>query len=176
MAPTPGVFGHLILIAAIVLAVGLFAQRAWRLIRLVRAGAPEDRFDDIPGRIHDFLLYVLGQRKLIKTPNRIPGIIHALIFWGFLIITLGTLQLFGSGLDHGFLLPAVGNDPVYMVLLDLMIVLVLASVSAAAYRRLVVKPYRLTTKPDAWIILGLIAALMITLVLSEAFGVVAYSS
>ncbi len=176
MAPTPGVFGHLVLIAATLVAVGLFAQRARRLIRLVRVGAPENRFDDIPGRIGDFFLYVLGQRKLIKTPNRIPGIIHALIFWGFLIITLGTLQLFGSGLDHGFLLPAVGNDPVYMVVLDLMIVLVLASIAAASYRRLILKPYRLTTKPDAWIILGLITALMVTLLLSEAFGAVAYGS
>jgi Fe-S oxidoreductase len=176
MAPTPGVLGHLILVAVILLAVALFAQRAWRLVRLVRAGAPEDRFDDMPGRIHDLLLYVFGQRKLIKTPNRVAGVIHALIFWGFLIITLGTLQLFGSGLNHGFLLPAVGNDPVYMVLLDLMILLVLAAVCAAAYRRIVLKPYRLTTKPDAWIILGLIAILMITLLLTEAFGVVAYGS
>ncbi len=176
MAPTPGVLGHLILVAVILLALALFAQRAWRLVRLVRTGAPEDRFDDMPGRIHDLLLYVFGQRKLIKTPNRVAGIIHALIFWGFLIITLGTLQLFGSGLNHGFLLPAVGNDPVYMVLLDLMILLVLGAVCAAAYRRIVLKPYRLTTKPDAWIILGLIAILMITLLLTEAFGVVAYGS
>jgi Fe-S oxidoreductase len=176
MAPTNGVLGHLALILAILVAMGLFAQRAWRLIRLVQLGQPEDRFDDIPGRLRDFGLYVLGQRKLIKTPNRIPGIIHALIFWGFLIITLGTIQLFGSGLFHGFLLPAVGNDPIYMVLLDVMIVVVLAACAAAAYRRIVLRPYRLTTKPDAWIILGLISTLMITLILTEAFGIVAYHS
>ena len=176
MAPTNGVFGHLILALAILSAVGLFAQRVWRLIRLVRVGTAEDRFDDLPGRVGDLLLYVLGQRKLIKSPNRVPGIIHALIFWGFLIITLGTLQLFAAGLDHGLLIPAVGNDPVYMVLLDLMIVVVLAAVAAATYRRIVVKPYRLTTKPDAWIILGLIVILMVTLLLTEAFGIVAYGS
>lgn len=176
MAPTNGVLGHLALILAIVVAVGLFAQRAWRLVRLVRSGRPEDRFDDMPGRIRDFALYVLGQRKLIKRPNVVPGIIHAFIFWGFLIITLGTIQLFGSGLFSGFLLPAVGNDPAYMALLDLMIVLVLAGCAAAAYRRLVLRPFRLTTKADAWIILGLITTLMVTLVLAEAFGVVAYHS
>src|SRR5690348_12712172 len=113
MAPTNGVLGHLALIAAILVAVGLFAQRAWRLVRIVRLGQPMDRTDDIPGRIRDFGLYVLGQKKLIKSPNRIPGVIHALIFWGFLIITLGTAQLLGSGLFSGFLFPAVGNDPLY---------------------------------------------------------------
>ena len=174
MSPIHSTLGHLILLLVILAAVGLFIQRTWRLVRLVRLGAYEDRFDDIPGRIRDFGLYVIGQRKLIKSPNRIPGIIHALIFWGFLIITLGTVQLLGSGLIDGFLLPAVGNDPLYMALLDLMIVVVLASVGAAAYRRIVLKPYRLTTKPDAWIILGLISTLMVTLLLAEAFGIVAH--
>ena len=176
MAPTNGVFGHLILILAIVGALTLFGERVWRLVRLVRVGTAEDRFDDMPGRVRDLLLYVLGQRRLIKSPNRVPGIIHALIFWGFLIITLGTLQLFAAGLDHAVLIPAVGNDPVYMVLLDLMIIVVLAAVGAASYRRIVVKPYRLTTKPDAWIILGLITVLMITLLFTEAFAIVAYGS
>ncbi|MDB5077570.1 MAG: (Fe-S)-binding protein, partial [Chloroflexi bacterium] len=101
MAPTNGVLGHLALIVAIVIAVGLFAQRAWRLVRIVRSGQPENRMDDLPGRIRDFGLYVLGQKKLIKSPNRVPGIIHALIFWGFLIISLGTIQLLGSGLFPG---------------------------------------------------------------------------
>jgi Fe-S oxidoreductase len=176
MAPTNGVLGHLALIAAIVIAVGVFALRAMRLVRLVRLGQPMNRMDDIPGRVRDFGLYVLGQKKLIKAPNRVPGIIHAIIFWGFLIITLGTLQLIGSGLFAGFLFPAVGNDPVYMILLDVMIAAVLASVGAAAYRRVVIKPYRLTTKRDAWIILGLITVLMVSLVLTEAFGIVAYRS
>ncbi|HVC81247.1 MAG TPA: electron transfer flavoprotein, partial [Chloroflexota bacterium] len=81
MAPTNGVFGHLILILAIVGALTLFGERVWRLVRLVRVGTAEDRFDDMPGRVRDLLLYVLGQRRLIKSPNRVPGIIHALIFW-----------------------------------------------------------------------------------------------
>ncbi|HWE62699.1 MAG TPA: heterodisulfide reductase-related iron-sulfur binding cluster [Chloroflexota bacterium] len=176
MAPTDGLLGHLALALALVLAVGLFARRAWRLIRLVRTGTPEHRLDDIPARIGDFALYVLGQRKLIKSPNRFAGAIHATIFWGFLIITLGTIQLLGSGLISGFLLPAVGNDPVYMALLDVMIVAVLGAVALATYRRLVLKPYRLTTKRDAWIILGLITLLMLSLILAEAFGIVAHPS
>jgi Fe-S oxidoreductase len=176
MAPTDGVIGHLALVAALLIAIGLFAQRAWRLVRLVRSGTPENRLDDIPARIGDFVLYVLGQRKLIKSPNRFAGAIHATIFWGFLIITLGTIQLIGSGLFPGFLLPAVGNDPLYMALLDLMIIAVLVAVALATYRRLVLRPYRLTTKADAWIILGLITTLMVSLILTEAFGIVAHPS
>ncbi len=176
MPPTHGVFGHVALAAALLITIGLFALRVSRLVQLVRLGAPMQRTDDLPARIRDLLLYVLGQRKLIKAPNRFAGVIHAVIFWGFLIITLGTIQLIGSGLVPGFLLPAVGNDPVYMVLLDTMIVLVLVGVGLAAYRRVVLRPYRLTTKPDAWIILGLITTLMLTLILTEAFGIVAYPS
>ena len=67
MAPTNGVLGPLALLVAICGSRGSLRERAWRLVRLVRLGQPEDRFDDIPGRIRDFALYVLGQRKLIKS-------------------------------------------------------------------------------------------------------------
>ena len=176
MAPTDGLAGHLILIAALLATAAIAGGRIRRLVRLVRSGAPEPRTDDLKGRIRDFGLYVLGQKRLIKSPNRWSGWMHALIFWGFLVIQLGAIQLIGGGLATGFLLPAVGDDPAFMALLDAAILAVLLGIGAAAYRRLVLKPYRLTTKPDAWIILGLIGALMLTLLLSEAFGAIARPS
>ena len=151
----------------------LFALRALRLVRLVRTGLAEDRRADFTRRARYFLVNVFAQRGLLRRPNTFAGAIHAAIFWGFLIVSLGTIQLVGTGLFQGFQLPAVGNDPAYWTLLDLTIAMVLVAVTCATYRRLVLRPYRLTTKPDAWIILGLITMLMVTLLLAEAFAHIA---
>jgi len=35
---------------AILVAIGLFARRALRLVRIIRAGKPTARFDDVPAR------------------------------------------------------------------------------------------------------------------------------
>jgi hypothetical protein len=50
----------------------------------------------------------------------------------------------------------------YLLSKDLFAVLVLVGVAIAAWRRLVTRPERLEYSGDAWVILGLIAALMVT--------------
>jgi hypothetical protein len=67
-------------VAAIAVAGTLFARRALFLTRLVRAAKPLDRSDDVAGRVRNEATIVLGQRKLFQ--RLVPGIVHALIFWG----------------------------------------------------------------------------------------------
>jgi hypothetical protein len=43
-----------------------------------------DRFDDVPKRVENEAVIVLGQRKLLQ--RLVPGLIHAAIFWGFLVL------------------------------------------------------------------------------------------
>ena len=47
-------------------------------------GKLTDRFDDVPRRIRNEAEIVLGQRKLLQ--RLVPGLIHAAIFWGFLVL------------------------------------------------------------------------------------------
>ena len=62
----------------------LFGRRALFLTRLVRAGKPVDRRGDVAGRVKNEAEIVLGQRKLLQ--RLVPGLMHAFIFWGFLVL------------------------------------------------------------------------------------------
>src|SRR3972149_11535037 len=94
---------------------------------------------------------------------------HALIFWGFLILSLCTSETFGKGLFAGsFALPLLDGNPSFLLSLDAFTVLVIGAVLVAAFRRLVVRPARLTLSGGAYLILGLIFSLMVTDLLADA--------
>src|SRR6267143_7241770 len=80
------------------LGFGAFFVRAWRLYRYMRLGRDEARLDHPWRRLRDELVVYLGQRKLLKRPYYVRGLAHAFIFWGFLVITLGTIDLLVSGI------------------------------------------------------------------------------
>lgn len=173
------------MVNTIVMTVLILAALAWftytmriKILVLLKA-KPQVRWDRVPERIETMLRVAFVQSKMFKEPA--SGLMHALIFWGFLILLFRTISVFGRAFAFG---PAEGPAPegwngvvdstwtlfwfchvcenVYTYLKDWTEVVVLFMVSAAAFRRLVVRPKRLTLKPSAYIILGLIAGLMVT--------------
>ena len=91
---------------------------------------------------------------------------HALIFWGFLIL------LFRAGwfFQRGFLLEIHGNSiffNVYLLVKDCFVLLVTLAVVYALIRRLIWKPKRLTLSFEGIFILLLILAIMLSDVLYE---------
>ena len=169
IAPTQGLV--LLLLALIVLGFGGFFWRASLLYRLLRLGRNEDRSDDPARRLRDEIVIYLGQRKLLKRPYYVRGIGHALIFWGFLVITYGSADLLVAGL-FGRHLPFTETG-LYAWTLDLFAVAVLVSVVVAVARRAFVKPPRMHIAPEGYVILGLISFLMLTLLVFESAGIAA---
>src|SRR5688500_8292325 len=109
--------GQLLLLLLIVVAVGLFVRDAGRLYRLMRLGGPETRTDQVGRRTRAWLVHVLGQGRLLT--RSYPGLMHALIFWGFLVITLGTIEQLGRGLfGPGFFVPFLSDSGLFAFLLD----------------------------------------------------------
>jgi len=161
--------GNLLLLIAVVVFGALFARSAWRLYQYLRLGAPEDRFDAPAERWRTFGRHVLGQGRLLSEPY--AGIMHALIFWGFLVITVNTAVMLIRGLIPSIRSLWIDQFPPYLVLLETFELLVLVGVGMALYRRLVSHPLRLNFSADALFILGMIAALMITALLYETFGI-----
>ncbi|HSF03144.1 MAG TPA: hypothetical protein VLA62_09045, partial [Solirubrobacterales bacterium] len=72
-----------------VVAVAVFAHGMWRRVALWRQGGPEARLDRIPERCLLLLKHGLGQARTLT--QRYPGIMHALMFWGFCVLFLGTV-------------------------------------------------------------------------------------
>ena len=169
-APTSDL-GALLLALLAALGFGAFLWRSWKLFRYMRLGGPDDRTDRPARRLRDELVIYLGQRKLLKRPYLVRGAAHALIFWGFLVITLGTLDLLLAGI-FGLRLPLTDTG-MFAWTIDLFAIAVLASIAIAAVRRVFFRPPWMHVALDGYVILGLIAVLMVTLLVFEAAGVAA---
>jgi Fe-S oxidoreductase len=173
MTPPTGSFytGGGILLVLALLGFGAFAWRTVLLVRLLRLGRPKVALDRPWRHLRDELVIYLGQRKLIKRPYWIRGIGHALIFWGFLVITYGSADLLLRGI-FGRSLPGTTSG-LYAWTLDLFAVAVLTSVVIALVRRAVLRPVHMHIAREGYVILGLIGFLMLTLLVFEYAGLAA---
>ena len=169
-APTQGVFA-LVLAAAAAIGFGIGGYRVWKLYRYMRLGWDEDRSDKVGRRLRDELVIYLGQSKLFKRPYTVRGIAHALIFWGFIVITVGTVDLLLNGI-LGLHVPGTETG-VFAWTIDLFAIAVLASIALAAIRRLFFRPPRMHVAKGGYVILALIGMLMLSLLIFETAGVAA---
>src|SRR5690242_16713036 len=97
-----GVFpGWALFYGLVVAALVLFGRRAWFLVRLLLKGQPAVRWDQVPARLGRVAVFVLAQLRLLGG-DFWPGLMHATIFWGFMVLTLGTIEFFGNGVLEGF--------------------------------------------------------------------------
>jgi Fe-S oxidoreductase/nitrate reductase gamma subunit len=160
----PVVLWFLLLTIAALAGVVWSLNRKFLLLKAGRRGVELGRWGE---RIRGVLVFFLGQRRMFLEP--LPGIMHALIFWGFLVYTVRSSSVILEGLLPGWQLPllhtALGH--VYFLTKDGFTILVLVGVAIASWRRLVSRPARLEYSADAWIILGLIAVLMVTDLLAD---------
>jgi Fe-S oxidoreductase len=148
-------------------AFALAGRRARELTWMIRLGRPVDRSGDLPRRAGREATEVLGQRKLLQRFG--PGFMHALIFWGFLILLTTILEVAGQVVDPAFDLPIVGGTAWLGFLQDLLALGVLAGIAIALTIRLGQRPERFVGShaTDAYRILGLIFWIIATLFLAR---------
>src|SRR6266446_3230478 len=116
------------LAAVLIVAISLFGRRAWLLYRLVRMGKPLKRFDDLPARARAEAIVVVGQSKLLQ--RLLPGLMHAAIFWGFIVLFPTIVIAMIGAADPHATLPWLGAQVCYARLVDVCAVDVLAGVAA----------------------------------------------
>ena len=97
-----------------------------------------------------------------------PGVMHTVIFLGFVSLLVRKVQLIVIGFDEEFALTGPLGDA-FTVWKDLVEVGVLLAVGYAFYRRLVLKPARLEPNREGLLVLGLITIIMITDFAFDAF-------
>ena len=141
---------------------GVFLLAAYDRFGLLRHAQGDSRLGRPVERTRAFLVYVMGQRRLLT--QSYAGILHALIFWGFVTLALRSINFLLDGVAHDASLQALLGDVFtgYGAVMDTFNILVLVGVAMALYRRLVTKPARLTLNWDALFILSLIGGLMIS--------------
>lgn len=162
-----------ILIASL---VGLFAVSAFRRWVLALVGAPtwESRIDQVPRRLQIVWNFAFLQKKLRY--YLWAGIAHNLIFFGFLVLLLRTLVLWGRGFDPGFNLWVLGPETiagtVYGFFKDVFAGLVLVGISVFFYYRVIRPQKRMALSAEGLVILGIIAAMMLGDIVYDGAGTV----
>ena len=122
--------------------IGIFTYIiALRLKPLVKA-SPDQRLDRLPDRFLKMLKFAVGQYRHPRYKD--AGIIHILLFAGFMILSLRSITLVLLGISDGYLLPGMDGTigHIYAVLKDFAGTFVLAACLAAMYRRIIIKPER----------------------------------
>jgi Fe-S oxidoreductase len=157
-----------VLAALLATSASLFAVRVRFLLALVRSAAPVQLTGDVPERVRNEATIVLGQRKLLQRLG--PGLIHAFIFWGFLVLTPTIIIAMIGAVDKHVTFPWLGDQGWFAFLADLFAVLVLIGVVAALWIRKVQRPERFKGSHlgEADLILALIATIATTLLLWHA--------
>jgi Fe-S oxidoreductase len=154
-------------------AIGFALQMA-RHLRVFAAAGPATVTDRPEGRLRDLVVYALAQVRMFREPG--PGLMHAAIFWGFVILTIGTANRVTLGVVQAILAWPLDGWIWRLLLLaqSLLAVAVLGALAYALLRRLVTRPARLTLTRDALTILFLIGGVVLTELIAEAFRVARY--
>lgn len=162
--------GQLIQLALFLAVTGfgiyLFYRAVYHRYLYLKLGRPADWPLSGKDRWPEFLAQVFGQTKLLKDPK--SGIMHIVIFYGFVILQLGALDLIVKGLTGGGHLPIPGYD-LFSLVQELTVVLILVAMGYAAYRRYGEKLARLKRGLKPSIVLYFIFSLMFSVLFSLAF-------
>src|SRR4051812_45264810 len=175
---------RIVFAALLTLALVLFAWTVRRFGRIVLGGRPANPFDRVGARVASVLAFFFGQKSVVEEADipsrRWPRFVHAvgsryhvLIFWGFLIITIGTGELLVQGLVPSFSLAAILGATAARGLeatIDTLDLAVLATIAFAVFRRVYLQPRLIPMSRDAAAILGGIATLMISHLGMHALG------
>ena len=175
MTASNGLFALIVVAAA-----GFFAYNVQRLVAYLRIGRLDDsRWDHVPRRLFNLITVGLFQRKIFR--DSVAGPMHAAIFWGFCVLTVGTTEFIGRGIMPGFTFAHFMPLWVYRFYQnsqDLWGALVIGAVAFALWRRLTHRVPRLqgaeTHANDPLLILSWIGALMVTMFLAESFEMIAF--
>ncbi|MDT4920553.1 MAG: hypothetical protein QOI15_1455 [Pseudonocardiales bacterium] len=170
---SPGPLRLILALAMLVVTVAIAGRRIAWLVKLIRSGKKvKGRTDDIEQRLKDQLLEVFGQRKLLKWSA--PGLAHFFTFWGFVILGLTIVEAYGAlVISKDFAFPVLGHARWLGFLEDFFALAVLGGLTYFAINRLRNAPerkqrasrfYGSHTGP-AWVILGMISLVVITLLL-----------
>ncbi len=130
------------------------------------AKRPSFRMDRMMDRTKGIFIYVFGQKRILKN-YAWAGIEHFMLFWGFMIITFGSVEVLILGFVPNFeMFSFLGGNAqgVFLLILDIVEALVLIALVMGVLNRTVIPSgkRREVNSIDAAVILGLIFALMVS--------------
>ncbi|UCC31124.1 MAG: (Fe-S)-binding protein [Phycisphaerales bacterium] len=153
----------------LILGWGIFVYSAWRRWKLMMVGTSEDRFDRPGARLGAVWTYAIAQLRMRRYP--LAGYAHMIIFFGFLVLLLRSLMLWGQGFDESFSFWIFGTEQIlgkiYSLLKDVFAVLVFLAALVFVYYRMITRLSRMTLSTEGLIIIWIIVVMMVADVLYD---------
>lgn len=159
-----------------ILVLAAICLAAWRFARLLaplKTAAKANRFDNTSERISGVLVNVFLHKRLLKF--QYSGVLHLMIFSGFIVLFTAIAQSIGSQLIPGFSLDPIGGQTWIALLQEIFAILILVGIGMAVWQRYVTKParFRGSKKKDAAVIYAMVLCVVLSMLLEFASKMVA---
>ncbi|HTD81076.1 MAG TPA: hypothetical protein VK723_02880, partial [Thermoplasmata archaeon] len=160
--------------AFLAVALSIFGRKVYLRLRYLFSGkAKERRWDHLPTRLKNFIVFGIFQRKVAR--EWYAGVLHSFIFWAFVILGASVVEITAQAFAPGWRIPTPTiagfslNGPLYLAQ-DVIAVLGAIGVGMALYRRYVIRPKKLMHEGmlDATIVLCFILGIVTSLLLYNA--------
>lgn len=136
---------------ALIIGIGYFARNVKKLMRNINLGHDVDVSDNKSQRWKNMTMIALGQSKMVKRP--IAGILHIIVYVGFVIINIEVLEIIIDGLtgQHRIFSSAGELYDILIGSFEILAFLVLVAVIIFWLRRNVIKLKRfLSAEMKGW--------------------------
>ena len=158
-------FTEQIVLIFLVFAAGIsFAYEVWKRLRIVMKGSGSLPLDRIRDRLWRTFREVFIHERVIR--DRFwPGLMHALVFWGFLVFGLVTVDHFTIGFGISLFPETVKHA--YTIVAISFAFMVMIGILSLAYRRFIIRP---PTLGNLSMTSGLVTIFITLLMVSYIFG------
>jgi Fe-S oxidoreductase len=165
-------------LAVSLICFAIAGRRFFWLSQLVRSGKPANRTWQGIRRTKEVVsaevVEVAGQRKLLKWT--VPGLAHFFTMWGFTVLLTTILEAYGALFNRDFHIPFIGQSNWLAFVEDFFATAVLLSLVVFSIIRVKNAPSRKDRNSRfygshlgaAWLVLGMIALVIITLLVYRA--------
>lgn len=157
-------------IAIVIYGLYLFAKVVATRVSYIKLGKKSEFDRDFKERLRRVGKIVFGQSKLLK--DKKSGTIHVMMFYGFLLVQFGAIDMFVKGLAPGNHLPFGPLYPAFTFFQEIVTLTILVAVIWAFYRRYIEKIVRLKRGFKAGLVLIFIGTLMLSVLLGNGFALI----
>lgn len=163
MVPTRELYWHIdyhfLIYPLMFVSLCVFVYGFYRRYHSWQKGQSIDRRGEVFQRLKSIVVYGFGQKRILR--ESYPGIMHFLIFTGFMVLLIGT-KVVGGHDKLGLLIFQGQSYLVLSLMLDIFGFFAIIGILMAVYRRYVMKPERLDNKPEDLLCLILILSILVT--------------